>query len=44
MTTKTHPVSVDLEKSPSSMDVKQFENTSISINAELTKIFLVEVI
>ena len=34
-TNKTHPVSIESEKSPSSMHVKQFEKyTNISINPE----------
>ena len=44
-TNKTHPVSIESEKSPSSMHVKQFEKyTNISINPELAKVFLVKVI
>ena len=44
-TNKSHPVSIESEKSPSSMHVKQFEkDTNISINPEVAKVFLVKVI
>ena len=44
-TNETHPVSIESEKSPSSMHVKQFEKyTNIWINPELAKVFLVKVI
>lgn len=43
-TNKTHPASIESEKSPSSMHVKQFEEyANISINPELAKVFLVKV-
>ena len=40
---KRHPVSNESEISPSTMYVKQFETKNISVNPELTKIFVVKV-
>ena len=39
---KTHPVSIESERSPSGMCLKQFDNKNLSINLELTKICIVE--
>ena len=39
-----HPVSIESEISPSTMYVKQFDVKNFSINPELTKIFVVNVI
>ena len=38
---ETHPVSIESERSPSGMHLKQFENKNISINRESTKIYIV---
>ena len=39
---KRHPVSIESERSPSSMYLNQFDKTKFSINPELTKFFIAE--
>ena len=41
---KMHPISIESERSPSSMYLKHFDNKNLLINLELAKIFNVEVI